>query len=260
MATVLEKMVAYKRQEVAENKRARPLASLERTFKNRPPVRAFRQAVNRPGKLSLVAEFKRASPSAGPIRAGADSLEITKIYAEAGAQALSILTDEKFFSGSLKDLTSAKEKTVLPVLRKDFLVEEYQVMEGAAAGADCVLLIAAILKREELKRLLATARDLSLDALVEVHTERELEEALEVGAGLIGINNRDLATLRVDLKTTERLAARIPRDRTLVSESGIHSRADVEFVADKGAHAVLIGEELMDSPDVGKRIKELMDW
>lgn len=259
-ANKLQEILDYKRQEVAESKRVRPLAGLERALKVRPPVRAFRQAISRPGRLSLIAEFKRASPSAGSLQAGADPVEISKIYAQAGVQALSVLTDAKFFSGSLHDLTLVKEKTVLPVLRKDFLLEEYQVLEAAAAGADCLLLIAAILPLQELKRLLRLTRDLSLDPLVEVHTEKELEEALEAGAALIGINNRDLATLQVDLKTTERLAPQVPKDRTLVSESGIHSRADLEFVAGKGVHAVLIGEELMSSRDVGKRIQELMGW
>lgn len=256
----LEEIVAYKRQEVAEAKRQRPVGQLERVLKTRPPVRSFRQAINRPGNLSLIAEFKRASPSAGPIRAQADPLAITKVYAEAGAQALSILTDTKFFSGSLRDLTQVKEKARLPVLRKDFLFDEYQIVESAAAGADGVLLIAAILKRPDLKRLLTLARDLNLDALVEVHSEKDLGEALEVEAELIGINNRDLGTLAIDLKTTGRLMDLIPKGKTVVSESGLHSRADVEFVAAKGAHAVLIGEELMSSPDIAKRIKELMGW
>ncbi len=258
--TKLEEIVTYKKQELEEAKQARPLAHLEKALKGRSPVRDFRQAISRPGKLSLIAEIKRASPSAGPIREGADAVEIAKTYAQAGANALSVLTDAKFFSGSLKDLTSVRQAVTLPVLRKDFLLEEYQVVEAAAAGADAVLLIAAVLKPPELKRLLTLAGGMELDALVEVHTERELGEALEAEAEILGINNRDLNTFRVDLKTTEQLIQRVPPSKTVVSESGIRSRADVEYVARLGAKAVLVGEEFMSAPDVGRRVKELMGW
>lgn len=256
----LEEIAAYKRQEVAQAKKIRPVASLERELKNRPPVRNFREAIHRPGKLSLIAEIKRASPSAGPIRAGADAVEIGKIYAQAGAQALSILTDEKFFSGSLRDLRAVREVVNIPVLRKDFLLDEYQIVEAAAVGADAVLLIAAILDPAVLKRLLELARDLSMEALVEVHAEREVGIALEAGAQIIGINNRDLATFKVDLAATQRLIQQIPKEKTSVSESGIRSREDVDLVQRLGAKAVLIGEEFMSSSDIGKRVKELMGW
>ncbi len=254
----LEEIVAHKRQEVAEAKQARPLARLERELKDRPPPRGFAAAIRRPGKLSLIAEIKKASPSAGPIRPGADVAEIAKIYAGAGAQAISVLTDTKFFSGGLDDLRVVREKVSLPVLRKDFLLEEYQVVEAAAAGADAVLLIVAILDRPALKRLLALARDLSLDALVEVHSEPELQEALEAQAPVIGINNRDLGSLQVDLETTRRLMKQVPGTHVRVSESGIRLPADVEFVRAQGADAVLVGEELMSSDDPAKKIKELM--
>ncbi len=256
--TKLDEIVAYKRQEVAQAKRERPIGSLEQALKQRPPVRDFQSAIGRPGLLSLIAEVKRASPSAGQIRAGADAAEVAKQYARAGAQAVSILTDEKFFSGLLKDLTSAREAVPLPVLRKDFLLEEYSLVEAAVAGADAVLLIVAILEYEILKRLLVLARDLSLSALVEVHTGQELGMALEAGGRIIGINNRNLATFQVDLKVTERLSRQIPKDRVVVSESGIRSRADVEFIQAQGVHAILVGEELMGSEDIGKRVKELM--
>ena len=159
----------------------------------------------------------------------------------------------------MQELTSVREEVSLPVLRKDFLLEEYQVVEAAAAGADAVLLIAAILPQAVLQRLIGLARDLSMTALVEVHAERELEESLEAGAEVIGVNNRDLATLQVELKMTERLFRQIPPGKTRVSESGIRSRADVEFVQRQGADAVLIGEELMEAPDVGRRLQELMN-
>lgn len=258
MTDKLAEIVSHKRLELAEAKRVRPLAQLERSLRHRSPPRGFAQAIRRPGYLSLIAEIKKASPSAGPIRPGVDVVEIARTYAGAGAQAISVLTDAKFFSGSLSDLSSVREKVSLPVLRKDFLLEEYQVVEAAAAGADALLLIAAILDRPALKRLLALAQDLSMDAVVEVHTEGEVEQALEAGAQVIGINNRDLGTLEVDLKTTQRLAGRIPPDRMRVSESGIRSRADVEFVRAQGADAILVGEVLISSDDPAKKIKELM--
>lgn len=254
----LDEIIAHKREEMALAKRQRPLAQVEQALKQRPPVRPFRPAIHRPGRLSLIAEIKRSSPSAGAIRAGADAAETAQSYAAVGAQAISVLTDAKFFSGRLEDLAAVREKVALPVLRKDFLLEEYQLLEAAAAGADAVLLIVAALKPTELRGLVRLAEELSLDALVEVHDERELGEALDAGAAVLGINNRDLATFQVDLGTTGRLAGRIPPDRTMVSESGIRSRADVQRVEGWGVHAILVGEELMSSPDPGTRIKELM--
>lgn len=254
----LDEIAAYKRIEVAETKRATPLAQLERELKHRSPARGFAAALRRPGKLSLIAEVKKASPSAGPIRPDANVVEIAKAYAGAGAQAISVLTDAKFFAGSLKDLAAVRGKVAVPVLRKDFLVDEYQVVEAAVAGADALLLIVAILERPLLKRLLGLAKDLSIDALVEVHSRPELQEALEAEARIIGINNRDLQTFRIDLKTTQQLIKEIPADRVRISESGIRTRADVEFVQGQGADAILVGEELMSSDDPGKKIKELM--
>lgn len=256
----LDEIVAYKRLELAQLKKAKPLARLERSLKSRTPARGFAAAIRRPGNLSLIAEVKKASPSAGSIRPGADVVEVARAYEQAGAQAISVLTDARFFSGCLEDLTRVREKVGAPVLRKDFLVEEYQVVEAAAAGADAVLLIAAVLEQPLLKRLIALSGDLRMDALVEVHTEREVGEALGAGARVVGINNRDLATLRVDLAATERLAREIPPDRARVSESGIHSRSDVEFVERQKVDAVLVGEELMSSSDPAKKIKELMGW
>jgi len=258
--TRLEEIVAYKRQELAQAKRIKPLAQWERALKTRPPVRNFRKAITREGKVSLIAEVKRSSPSAGSIRPGADALTIAQTYEKAGAQAISVLTDSKFFSGDLADLTKVKEKVALPVLRKDFLLEEYQVVEAAASGADAILLIAAILERSLFKRLYRLAYDLEMECLVEVHTEGEVTDSLEVGAEIIGINNRDLKNFTVDLNVTKKLLPRIPREKTKVSESGIRTRADVELVTSQGANAVLIGEELMASNDILERIQELMAW
>jgi indole-3-glycerol phosphate synthase len=260
MANKLEEIAAFKRREVAEAKQSRPLARLERELKERTPPRGFAAAIRRSGKLSLIAEIKKASPSAGPIRPGADVAEVARVYAGAGAQAVSVLTDSQFFSGCLEDLKAVRGKISLPVLRKDFLLEEYQVVEAAAAGADAVLLIVAILEQPALKRLLALARDLSLDALVEVHSEPELQRALEAGSKVIGVNNRDLGSLQVDLKTTQQLMKKIPADRVRVSESGIRSREDVEFVQAQGADAVLVGEELMSSEDIANKVRQLMGW
>lgn len=260
MASKLDEIVAFKREELAQAKRERPLSQLERGLKDRPPLRDFRSAIRRPGRLSLIAEIKRASPSAGPIRPEADVRKVAQEYLTAGAQAVSVLTDSRFFSGSIEDLRAVKSEIPLPVLRKDFLLEEYQVIEAAQAGADAVLLIAAILSPAVLKRLLGLARGLSLESLVEVHTEHELGEALEAGATVLGINNRDLTTFEVDIRTTQRLIRGIPADRVRVSESGLRSRQDVELVRSQGADAVLIGEELMSAPDIPARVKELMNW
>lgn len=256
--TKLEEIVGYKKIELAQKKKDRPIASLERALKGRPPLIGFHEAIRREGVLSLIAEVKRASPSAGTIRADADAVAVAKEYEKAGAQALSVLTDSKFFAGSLEDLTSVKEAVSIPVLRKDFTLEEYQILESACAGADCVLLIVAILERPLLKRLIGFSRDLGLEALVEVTAAREIGEALETEATLIGINNRDLRTFEVDLKTTERLIHLIPPGRTVVSESGIRSREDTLRLQRAGVHAVLIGEELMSVENPGQRIKELM--
>ena len=258
MGSKLGEIIAWKGEELARRKEECPLSQVERALKQRPSPRSFREAVSRADRLNLIAEIKRCSPSAGAIRPGADVVEIAKQYEQAKVRAISVLTDEKFFSGSLQDLVSVRENVTLPVLRKDFLLEEYSIVEAAAAGADAVLLIAAVLPRPVLKRLIRFCRDLSLAALVEVHTEPELADALEAEASLIGVNNRDLGTLQVDLKTTQRLFPQIPTGKVRVSESGIRSPEDVAFVRRQGAHAVLIGEELMSAPDPGKRIQELM--
>jgi len=254
----LDEIVAYKRQELAELKANRPLSVVERGLKKRPPVRSFQKSIRREGRLSLIAEVKRASPSAGVIRRGADPVAIAKTYAGAGAQAISVLTDEKFFSGKLSELTAVKEAVRVPVLRKDFTLEEYQVVEGAAAGADCILLIVALLEQSVLARLAALAQDLSLDVITEVHTDGEVSRALDAGAQIIGINNRDLATFKVDLATTQRLAGQLSKEWTLVSESGIRLPEDVAFVRAQGVHAVLVGEALMASEDVAQQVKTLM--
>jgi len=216
------------------------------------------QGAGVPGSLALIAEVKKASPSAGVIAADFDPVAIARAYEAAGAHAVSVLTDEQFFHGQLADLQRVREAIDLPVLRKDFTIHEAQIFEAAAAGADAILLIVAALADAQLAHLHATAELCQLDALVEVHTLEEMDRALEIGARLIGINNRDLATFTVDLGTTERLAEEAPAEVILISESGLKTRADTQRAADCGCDAILVGEALMRSGDIAGRIAELL--
>ncbi|MCX7824736.1 MAG: indole-3-glycerol phosphate synthase TrpC [Verrucomicrobiae bacterium] len=256
--TILDTIIAHKRAEIAA---LRPRAAeWKRLAAARSDRRDFAAALHRPdGRVALIAEVKKASPSAGVIRPDFDPVAIARDYERGGASCLSVLTDEKFFQGHLDHLRRIREAVKLPLLRKDFIVDEAQVYEAVAAGADCVLLIVACLKQEELVRLLKAAADCALDALVEVHDEAECNRALAAGARIIGVNNRDLKTFEVDLATTERIAslARNAR-RILVAESGIHTRADVQRLARCGVNAVLVGESLMRSKDIAAKARELM--
>ena len=258
MATILDEIVRYKTQFVAECTRKVPLDVLESQARARAGERTFARTLRRPGGPNLIAEVKKASPSRGVIRADFDPVQIASIYASNGACALSVLTDEKYFQGSAGVLMRVREVTDLPILRKDFTIDPYQICEAKVIGADAVLLIVGILSAARLKDYIDTAHSLNLDALVEVHTEHEVEVALSAGALLIGINNRDLRTFRTDLRVTERLIGRIPRDVAVVSESGINTREDVIRLGKAGAHAVLVGESLMREPDVGLKLRELL--
>jgi len=241
----------------AERRRAEvPLEDLEGQLADRPEQRPFGEALVRPG-LSLIAEFKRRSPSAGEIRAGATPAEIAREYEDGGAAALSVLTDAPHFGGSLDDLRDARAACALPVLQKDFTVESYQLYEAAVAGADAVLLIVAALEQEQLARLYDDARGLDLDVIVEVHKEEELETALTVDAEVIGINNRNLDDFTVDVGTTFELITDVPAGKTVVSESGIADRATLEELARVGVDAVLIGEALMRADDPAAKVREL---
>lgn len=222
-----------------------------------PPTRDFAGALRVDG-LSIIAEIKRRSPSKGLIREHVDPVRIAEIYEAHGARALSVLTDEAYFGGSLEDLRQVREATSLPILRKDFVVDPYQIYEARAAGADAILLIVAILTAEEIRTFLRIARDLDIDALVEVHTLAEQDRALDADARIIGINNRDLKTFTVDLRTTLELVRSIPDDRIMVSESGIRDRADLIRLQEAGVHAVLIGEALMSAPDIGEKLSTLI--
>jgi indole-3-glycerol phosphate synthase len=241
----------------AEQRRAEvPLEELVRQLGDRPEQRPFGEALVRPG-LSLIAEFKRRSPSAGEIRRGATPSEIARAYEEGGAAALSVLTNVPHFGGSLEDLREARGACELPVLQKDFIVDPYQLYEGAVVGADAVLLIVAALDSDNLARLYEEARGLDLDVVVEVHKEEELESALAVDAEVIGINNRNLGDFRVDVQTTFELITDVPAGKTVVSESGIAERGTLEELERVGVDAVLIGEALMRSPDPAAKIREL---
>ncbi len=260
MSSILAEILAHKREEVAAARRARPLAEVEAAARAAGPVRPFADALRRAGgqPVRAVAEIKRASPSAGPIRPDADPAAIGREYQAGGAAALSVLTDERFFDGRLEFLAAVRAAVSLPLLRKDFLIDPYQVAEARAAGADAVLLIAAALDRRQLSDLIAEAARFQLDALVEVHSEEEADLAVACGAGLIGVNHRDLATFTIDMGLTGRLAPRLPPDAVLVAESGIRSADDVRALGRTGAHAVLVGETLMRAPSPGAALGELL--
>jgi indole-3-glycerol phosphate synthase len=255
---VLDRIVGATRDEVARRRHAVPLQRLEALLGERPEARPFQEALTRPG-LSLIAEHKRRSPSAGLIRQGATVVEVVQAYERGLAAALSILTEPFHFGGSLDDLREARAATSLPVLRKDFIVDPYQLYESAAAGADAILLIVAALRPAELSELHAEATALDLDVLVEVHDEEELTRALEiVDADVIGINNRDLASFEVDVERTYELLSDVPAGKTVVSESGFHTREQIEDLERVGVDAVLVGESLMRAPDPEAAVRALV--
>jgi indole-3-glycerol phosphate synthase len=255
---ILDEIVAYKKEELAETKRGVPLADIKARAADAGPTRGFGAALAAPGGIRLIAEVKKASPSKGVIRQDFDPVAIAKTYEASGASCLSVLTESKYFQGSLASLGAVRKAVGLPLLRKDFLVDPYQVYEARAAGADAVLLIAACLELRRLEDLLGLAGELGLDALVESHTAAELDRALRAGSRIVGINNRDLNTFRVSLDTTFSMLKDIPDDRTAVSESGIGAREDVVKLEQAGVDAVLVGESLMREQDIGKKVRELL--
>jgi indole-3-glycerol phosphate synthase len=259
---ILKKIVDHKREEVAAAKAAMPLAELKsRAAEMEEQPRGFERALrdcHASGWTAVIAEVKKGSPSKGVIRPDFDPLEIAETYEQNGAACLSVLTDERFFLGHLRYLALIREQVRLPLLRKDFLFDPYQVHEARAAGADAILLIAAMLELSQIEDLSGLAAELSLDVLLEVHDERELETALRSGCTLIGINNRNLRTFVTDLSTTERLTAQMPEERFGVSESGINTRDDVLRLQRAGAKGFLIGESLMREPDIGAKLRELL--
>jgi indole-3-glycerol phosphate synthase len=262
---ILARIVEHKRREVAERSAGVPVSELKSRGLDGPPPRDFTKAVARerpPGRpaspIRAIAEIKRASPSQGTIREPLDPAEIARAYASAGAAAISVLTDGPFFRGGLDDLAVARRAVTLPILRKEFIVEPYQIYETRAHLADAILLIAAALEPSQLLEFHSLAKSLSLDALVEVHTPEELQTALRAGATLIGINNRDLHTFRTDLDTTFRLLPHLPKEAVVVSESGISAHDDVRRLEAAGVDAILVGEALLRSPDPGAMLRELL--
>ncbi len=246
MQTILEELVATKRQRLAEASAAVPLSELKARCRDAPPAKDFHQALAASDRIRVIAEIKRSSPSSGAIRTACDAARQASRYAHGGAAAISVLTEESRFGGSLHDLRSVRDAVDLPLLRKDFLFDPYQLYEARAAGADSVLLIAEVLNQSTLlDELLALARELGMEPLVELYDLANLPWVLDCRPRIVGINNRDLRTFRVDLSHTEEIARSVPESCVLVSESGIWSVADVERVARAGADAVLVGESLM---------------
>jgi indole-3-glycerol phosphate synthase len=256
---ILDDIIRHKREEVAHRRVENPVAELKAVAAAAPRARNFAAAIRRgcQPSLKIIAEVKKASPSKGVIREDFSPVEIARVYEANGASAISVLTDERFFQGSLQYLVDIKSAVALPVLRKDFVVDEYQIYESRAAGADAILLIVAALTDDELSRFHGLAASLGMGCLVEVHDAEEMDRADAIGAKVIGVNNRDLQTFNVDISTSAEMFPRAPKGAILVSESGITSREDMTFLAKCGAHAVLIGESLMRSGDIGAKLRGL---
>ena len=257
MPTILDEIMATKRREVAAVRERVSDRELERRVADLPPARDFTAAVGRPGEVRVIAEVKKASPSAGVIREDFDPVAIARTYERHGAAAISVLTDVDYFQGSLEYLTAVKRAVGVPVLRKDFVLDRYQLLEARVAGADAALLIAECLPGDRLEELLVDALALGLHTLVELHDAEELDRILDLPAPVIGINNRDLRSFVTRLDHTLDLLPRIPSDRVVVSESGIKTHADVARLGAAGVRAVLVGESLMRRPDIGAALDEL---
>lgn len=257
---ILDQIVEEKKKEVEQ---ARLEVSQEELIKRTVALgfrRSFKEAISQPGKLNLIAEIKKASPSKGILRQDFDPVGIARIYEAAGASALSIITDKKFFQGDLTFLKAVKDAVNLPILRKDFIIDQYQIYQSVSAGAGSLLLIARLLSSGELSKFSSLCAHLKLDVLCEVHSEEDLDKALGADCALIGINNRNLDTFAEDLQVSARLIKKIPKDKIVVSESAIRTAEDVKYLQDLGVHAVLIGEAFMRSPNINAKVKELMRW
>lgn len=255
----LQRILARKQQEVTERKARCSARQLRERLEHAKPPRSLATALSQQG-LAVIAEIKKASPSAGVIRADFKPVEIAEAYVRTGAHALSILTDEDFFQGSLTYIEQVRAQTPIPILRKDFIIDEYQLLEARSVGADAVLLIVAALPQTDLETLLKQATTLGLDVLTEVHTALEMQRAIAAGAKIIGINNRSLETFTIDLATTEQLAPLAPPGTILVAESGLHTRDDVQRMIRAGVRAALVGTYFMKQPDPGQALQAFMGW
>jgi indole-3-glycerol phosphate synthase len=258
---ILKDIIARKKEKIILAKQQVSEEELKSRLCRVGPARKFAEAINKPRQISLIAEIKKASPSLGVIREEFNHIEIAKIYQEANVAAVSVLTEEDYFLGNISYINEVKEVIQAPVLRKDFILDRYQIFESRLYGADAVLLIAKLLTQDELVEFSALASELGMDALVEVHEEKELKKVLKLkGIALIGINNRNLNTLEVDPKTVERLFPLIPKDKTVVVESGIKSSQDVLFLKILGVSAVLIGTAFIGSGNIRAKVEEVMGW
>ena len=256
---ILTEIIEEKRKEIEGSKKkisqSELLSSVKKTGRKR---NFFKHAIDKPHKIHLIAEVKKASPSAGVIREDFDPHKIALAYETNGASAISVLTDKKFFQGSISHLEGIKKSVSLPVLRKDFIIDEYQIYESIAAGADAALLIADLISVEELRKFIDIGKQFNIDFLVEVHSEEDVKKAVDSECEIIGINNRDLHTFKVDVNTTTRLLKVIPEGRVIVSESGIKTREDISYLKSLGVNAILIGEAFMRSSDIAQKMRELL--
>ena len=254
---ILDRIIKVKRREVDHLKESTSLEALKKAVRDLPSPRDFRKAISC-RDCSIIAEVKKSSPSKGRIREDFDPIKIASIYEANGAAAISVLTDEEFFEGKNSYLSEIKETVSLPLLRKEFIIDPYQIYETRIIGGDAILFIAGLLEEKTLRQFIDLAESIGLSPLVEVHSREELDRALAAGAGIVGINNRKLKTFSTDLTTSLELAPSIPGDRIVVSESGIHTREDIVTLMKKGIHTFLIGEALMKAPDIGKELRGLL--
>jgi len=257
---ILTKIIEEKKKEIEIAKEKLPLDKIRKQLTVLPSSRGFRQAISKEHEISLIAELKKASPSSGMLRRDFDPTKIAQVYRAYGAKALSILTDEKFFQGKPAYVDTVRKEVYLPILRKDFILDKYQVYESKLLGADAILLIADLLSRSELFQFLEICKNLAMDAVVEIHNEEDLHKSLSVDSQIIGINNRNLHTFEVHLEVTSNLVRSIPEDKTIISESGIKTYEDVMFLKSLGVDAVLIGETFMRSDDIGSKVREIMGY